>query len=210
MSRYNIEPSSLMLSEAELCEVSKQLSRFAQATTSIQAFVSSITVKLRIVTPSEIRHGIDQRIGALVTVRYDSGYNVLREVDHVEKRSDHDEYEVQSLFADQLAETDINHAKILNEWILRDLANGQSIDVIEKANETNGSLAVSHRATSKQPTVFFSVTYTLNGTKEIRTGIDGYTPDNKKSVKGMDYAGVLIKRESNVNILEAVIDALNM
>ena len=208
MSRYSIEPSSLMLSEAELSEVSSQLTRFAKATKSIQAFVSSVTIKLRIVTPYEIRHGIDQRIGALVTVRYDSGYNVLREIDEALNASQNTDCEVQSLFADRLADTALSHACILNEWILRDLANGQSIDVIEKVNSVNKTLAASVVLKSEQPTVFFSLTYTLNGTKEIRAGIDGYSPDGQKHSKGVDYAGTLVERESNINILEAVIDAL--
>lgn len=210
MTRYVIEPSSLMLSEAELCEVKVQLDRFATATATIQAFLSSVTVKLRIVTPSGIRHGIDQRISAQISVRFDAGYNILQDVENARRAYAAGECDVQRLYGEHLAETSIEHARILNDWVLRDLANGQDEDVVAKVNSTNQGLIAAARQSSEQPTVFVGITYALNGAKEIRSGVDGYSSEGVKLVAGLDYPGVLVKRESNVNVLEAVIDALRL
>lgn len=210
MSNCCIDPSSLMLSEDELARVASQLQQFADATTTLNALVASVTVKVRIVTPASIRHGFDQRLGVHLAVRYEAGYNIVRDVEGSSLNSADIECQIQALCTRNLASAGGKQATILNEWILQDLANGLPADIVEAINRANRGLLTGIKLTTNQPTVFVALSYALNGVREIRTGIDGHAPDGMKLVGGIEFPGILVKRESSIPVLEAVIDAFSV
>lgn len=199
--------ATFMLSAGEIGEVSALLTRYVDATMVIQSIMAGLTVKLKIACDDDVAGHVDQRLAVYVSVRFDGGYSFLTKEHSALNQVIEAGARIDRLFKPGLSLAFHEQALIIANWALRDLSNGIQSEDIHSINRINRDLASlvdkSNRTMPMSP--YVTMTYLMNGLREIRTGLEHYDLLGRARQPEDNSNGVLVSRWHDPKVLKAVI-----
>lgn len=192
-----------MLSPNEHAEVSRQLHGYCESVPIFQSMMAGISLRMTLGSSREGMPSVENRQAVNVSVRFDSGYNFVFTQPQGE-RSHEAAVKIKMLQRPGTSHALYEHSLMLINWALRDLANGLSNEVVDNINRICGDIAEKVAEDRDGSTdVFVTLTYLMNGLREVRTGLDKYDLNGRPRQAGGDLVGALVSRFHHQKIMKA-------
>lgn len=198
-----LSPVSFMLTPAEHAEVSRQLHGYCESVPIFQSMLAGISLRITLGCSQEGVASLENRRAVNVSVRFDSGYNFVF-ARQSEANAPDAVVKIKMLQQPGSSHVLYEHSLMLINWALRDLANGLSTDVVDNINRICGEIAEKVVGDKDNTTdVLVTLTYLMNGLREVRTGLDRYDLNGQPRQSGGDLIGALVSRFHHQKIMKA-------